>query len=155
MNNDDHISHSNNSSYKPISTQNTPYQSTSTLKNKQDSNLLNPLNKNRRKSIIPLSHLPTKSYKIFKMDNESDNSLSKNYSLEETDKQLQLNTNSTTTSQTKNNYNNNDLLQIEKNENIINKEETDDENSFDSFIIQNFTPFSGEQDVKQWLHETE
>ncbi|CAF2841609.1 unnamed protein product [Rotaria sp. Silwood2] len=155
MNNDDHISHLNNSSYKPINTQNTSYQLTSTLKNKQDSNLLNPLNKNRRKSIIPLSHLPTKSYNIFEMDNESDNSLSKNYSLEETEKQSQLSTNTTSINQTNNNYDNNDVLPIEKNENLINKEVIDDENSFDSFILQNFTPFSGEQDVNLWLHDTQ
>ncbi|CAF5155514.1 unnamed protein product, partial [Rotaria sp. Silwood1] len=85
MDNDDRISHLNNSlSYKPMNILNTSYQSTATLKNKQDSNLLNLLNKNPRKSIIPLSHLPTKSYKIFGMDNESDNSLNKNYSLVET-----------------------------------------------------------------------
>jgi len=49
------------------------------------------------------------------MDNESDNSLNKNYSLVE----------------------------------------TIDQNSFEIFILQNFTRFSGEQDVKQWLNETE
>ncbi|CAF1536334.1 unnamed protein product [Rotaria sp. Silwood1] len=115
MDNDDRISHLNNSlSYKPMNIQNTSYQPISTLKNKQDSNFLNLLNKNPRKSIIPLSHLLTKSYKIFGIDNESDNSLNKNYSLVE----------------------------------------TVDENSFDIFILQNFTPFSGEQDVNQWLSET-
>ncbi|CAF3319280.1 unnamed protein product [Rotaria sp. Silwood2] len=156
MNNDDHISHLNiSSSYKPINKQNTSYLSTSTLKNTQDSNLPNRLNKNRRKSIIPLSHLPTKSYKIFEMYNETDNSFNKNYSLEETEQQSQPSTNTTSTSQTNNNYDNNDLLPIEKNENLINKEETDVENSFDSFIIQNFTPFYGGRDVNLWLHETE
>ncbi|CAF4054918.1 unnamed protein product [Rotaria sp. Silwood1] len=115
MDNDDRISYLNNSlSYKPMNIQTTSYQPISTLKNKQDSNLLNLLNKNPRKSIIPLSHLPTKSYKIFGTDNDSDNSLNKNYSLVE----------------------------------------TVDENSFDIFILQNFTPFSGEQDVNQWLTET-
>ncbi|CAF1451540.1 unnamed protein product [Rotaria sp. Silwood1] len=115
MDNDDRISHLNNSLlYKPMNVQNTSYQPISTLKNKQDSNLLNLLNKNPRKSIIPLSHLPTKSYKIFGIDNESDNSLNKNYSLVE----------------------------------------TVDENSFDIFILQNFTRFSGEQDVNIWLDET-
>ncbi|CAF4754958.1 unnamed protein product [Rotaria sp. Silwood2] len=94
MNNDDHISHLNiSSSYKPINKQNTSYLSTSTLKNTQDSNLPNRLNKNRRKSIIPLSHLPTKSYKIFEMYNETDNSFNKNYSLEETEQQSQPSTN--------------------------------------------------------------
>ncbi|CAF5043241.1 unnamed protein product [Rotaria sp. Silwood1] len=156
MNNDDHISHLNNSSsYKAINKQNTSYLSTSILKNKQDPNLPNRLNKNRRKSIIPLSHLPTKSYKIFEMDNESDNSLNKNYLLEETDKQFQTDTNTTTvTSQTNNNYDNNDLLPIDKNENLINKEIIGDENSFDSFILQNFTPFSGEEDFYRWWSET-
>ncbi|CAF3017808.1 unnamed protein product [Rotaria sp. Silwood2] len=156
MNNDDHIPHLNkSSSYNPIYIQNTLYLSISALKNKQDSNLLNRLNKNRRKSIIPLSHLPTKSYKIFEMDNESDNSLNKNYSLEETEKQFQSNTNTTSTSQTNNNYDNNDLLPIEKNKSLINKEVINNENSFDVFILQNFTPFSGEQDVNLWLHDTQ
>ncbi|CAF4808964.1 unnamed protein product, partial [Rotaria sp. Silwood2] len=84
-----------------------------------------------------------------------DNSLNKNYSLRETEKQFQSNTNTTSTSQTNNNYDNKDLLPIEKNKNLINKEVINNGNSFDSFIIQNFTPFSGEQDVNLWLHDTE
>ncbi|CAF1551563.1 unnamed protein product [Rotaria sp. Silwood1] len=129
MNNDDHISYLWKSSLN-ISTK---------TQEKQLSNSLHLLNKNRRKSIIPSSHLPVKVPKSFPMDIEQDNSLNKNYSLEETEQQSQPSTNTALTSQSNNNYDNNDLLQMDKSENIIHKEETDDENSFDSFIIQNFT----------------
>ena len=40
-------------------------------------------------------------------------------------------------------------------ENNTNREEHKNENSFDSFILQNFIPFSGKQDVNLWLNETE
>ncbi|CAF4644134.1 unnamed protein product [Rotaria sp. Silwood2] len=155
MNNDDHVLHSAQSSpYALINTYITSYSLKSTSKEKPHFNLSIPLNRNRRKSIIPSSHLPTKLPKLFEMDNEKDNSSSKNYSLEETKKQSEHSTDTTSINQTNNNYDNNDLLPIKKNENLINKEETDDENNFDSFIIQNFAPFSGEEDVNQWWSET-
>ncbi|CAF1356404.1 unnamed protein product [Rotaria sordida] len=155
MNNDDRISHLNNSSsYKPTNIQNISYLSTSISKNKQDSNLSNPLNKNRRKSIIPSSHLPTKLYKLPEMDNESDHSSHQNFSLEETEHQFKLNTNLTTTSQTNNNTDNNDILSNDMVENTTDGETNEGENNFEVFILKNFTLFSGEQDVNIWLDAT-
>ncbi len=109
---------------------------------------MNLLNKNHRKSIIPSSHLPTNSNKLFKMDNEQDNSLI------ETEKQTRSNINSTSTTHRNENYDNNDILMSEKIENNINQEENEGENNFDSFNLENFTRFSGEQEVNVWLNET-
>ncbi len=109
---------------------------------------MNLLNKNHRKSIIPSSHLPTNSNKLFKMDNEQDNSLI------ETEKQTRSNINSTSTTHMNENYDNNDILMSEKIENNINQEENEGENNFDSFNLENFTRFFGEQEVNVWLNET-
>jgi hypothetical protein len=49
---------------------------------------------------------------------------------------------------------NNNILSNEKIENNINQEENEGENNFDSFILENFTQFSGEQEVNVWLNET-
>ena len=154
MNDDDHIPHLNDSSFDLLNTNCPSRLFTTTLISKQDSNLPNSLNKNRRKSIIPSSHLPTKPYNMFGIDNELDNSLNKNCSSEQVEKQSQSNTNTASTNQTNDNYNNTDVITIEKNENLTNKEDIENEHSFDSFILQNFSQFSGEQDVNLWLQET-
>ena len=154
MNDDDHISHLNDSSFDLLNTNCSSRLFTTTLISKQDSNLPNSLNKNRRKSIIPSSHLPTKPYNMLGIDKEVDNSLNKNCSLEQTEKQSQSNTNTTSTNRNNDSYNNTDVITIEKNENLTNKEDIEDERSFDSFILQNFSQFSGEQDVNLWLQET-
>jgi hypothetical protein len=82
------------------------------------------------------------------MDNEQDNSLI------ETEKQTRSNINSTSTTHRNENYDNNDILMSEKIENNINQEENEGENNFDSFNLENFTRFSGEQEVNVWLNET-
>ena len=154
MNDDDHISYLNDSSFDLLNTNCPPRLFTTTLIIKQDSNLPNSLNKNRRKSIIPSSHLPTKPCNMFGIDNELDNSLNKNCSSEQAEKQSQSNTNTASKNQTNNNYNNTDVITIEKDENLTNKEDIEDEHSFDSFILENFSQFSGEQDVNLWSQET-
>ncbi|CAF5001928.1 unnamed protein product, partial [Rotaria sp. Silwood1] len=132
---DDHIPHSNKPlTHNLIYKQNPAYLLITTSTIKEDSKLLNPLNKSLRKSIAPLSHLPTNSYKLFKMNNDLNHPLNKNYLSEEARKQFRPNIKATS------------ICQINK--------ETEDENNFDLFILQNFTPFSGEQDVNQWLSET-
>ena len=40
-------------------------------------------------------------------------------------------------------------------ENDINREQSETDHNFDSFILENFTPYSGEKDVNTWLNETE
>jgi hypothetical protein len=44
-------------------------------------------------------------------------------------------------------YDNNNILSNEKIENNLNQEENEGENNFDSFILENFTQFSGEQEM--------
>ncbi|CAF3808250.1 unnamed protein product [Rotaria sp. Silwood1] len=145
MNNDDHISYLWKSSLN-ISTN---------TQEKQLSNSLNLLNKNRRKSIIPSSHLPIKVPKLFQMDIEQDNLLNKDCSSIETEKQTQLNINSFVTTTMNNNTDKKDLLPKDMVENDTDREENETENNFDSFILEHFTRFSGEQDVTAWLDETE
>ncbi|CAF1298482.1 unnamed protein product [Rotaria sp. Silwood1] len=144
MNNDDHISYLWKSSLN-ISTN---------TQEKQLSNSLNLLNKNRRKSIIPSTHLPIKVPKLFQMDTEQDNLLNKDCSSIETEKPTQSNINSFVTTTMNNNTDKKDLLPKDMVENDADCEENETENNFDLFILQNFTPFSGEQDVNQWLSET-
>ena len=64
---------------------------------------------------------------MFGIDNELDNSLNKNCSSEQAEKQSQSNTNTASTNQTNDNFNNTDLITREKNENLTNKEDIEDE----------------------------
>ena len=145
MNNGDHISGLLKSSlYVPVKSQ-----------ANRHFDPLNLLDKNCRQSIIPVSHLPTRLRKLSKMDNEQAKPLDKDYLLEETEKSVQLRDNSVLTTQLNKNYANKETLPTDNNENNTDKEEHENENSFDSFILQNFIPFSGEQDVNLWLNETE
>ncbi|CAF4995609.1 unnamed protein product, partial [Rotaria sp. Silwood1] len=144
MNNDDHISYLWKSSLN-ISTN---------TQEKQLSNTLNLLNKNRRQSIIPSSHLPIKVPKSFQMDTEQDNLLNKDCSSIETDKQTQSNVHLMTTTTMNKNNDNNDILPNDMVENNTDRETNEGENNFEVFILKNFTRFSGEQDVNSWLDET-
>ena len=79
MNSDDHISGLLKSLlYVPVKSQ-----------ANRHFDLLNLLDKNRRKSIIPVSHLPTRLHKLSKMDNEQAKPLDKDYLLEGTEKSVQ------------------------------------------------------------------
>ena len=145
MNNDDHISGLLKSSlYVPVKSQ-----------ANRHFDPLNLLDKNRRKSIIPVSHLPTRLHKLSKMDNEQAKPLDKDYLLEETEKSVQLSDSSILATQLNKNYAYNETLPTDNIENNTDKEEHENENSFGSFILQNFIPFSDEQDVNLWLNETE
>ncbi|CAF5118353.1 unnamed protein product, partial [Rotaria sp. Silwood1] len=89
------------------------------------------------------------------MDIEQDNLLNKDCSSIETEKQTQLNINSFVTTTMNNNTDKKDLLPKDMVENDTDREENETENNFDSFILEHFTRFSGEQDVTAWLDETE
>ncbi|CAF5170692.1 unnamed protein product, partial [Rotaria sp. Silwood1] len=121
MNNDDHISYLWKSSLN-ISTN---------TQEKQLSNTLNLLNKNRRQSIIPSSHLPIKVPKSFQMDTEQDNLLNKDCSSIETDKQTQSNVHLMTTTTMNKNNDNNDILPNDMVENNTDRETNEGENNFE------------------------
>ena len=89
------------------------------------------------------------------MDNEQPKPLDKDYLVQETEKSIQSNNNSTLTTDLNKNCSNNETLSTDNIESNIDKEENEDKNSIDSFILQNFILFFGEQDVSIWLHETE
>ena len=69
--------------------------------------LFPPIDKKRRRSIIPSSHLPKQSEENKSSDEETESS------------------------------------------------EKEDENSFDAFILHNFTPFSGRENIIEWLDDIE
>src|SRR6478672_8634516 len=106
MNNDEHISH-------------LPKSSLNVSIYVQDEKHFNPStwsNKNRRKSIIPSTHLPKHLQKLFNMDTEPDDSSKKDDSLKENEDQTQANIKPSSTTQMNMNHNVNDTTPVGKTE---------------------------------------
>ncbi|CAF1513482.1 unnamed protein product [Rotaria sp. Silwood1] len=89
------------------------------------------------------------------MDSEQDKLPNKNYSLIETEKLTQSNIVPSVTTPVNTDHDNNDTLPNDKVEDNKEQEENEGEHNFDSFILENFTQFSGEQDVNVWLNDIE
>jgi hypothetical protein len=120
---------------------------------KQNLYLLNPSNKDRRKSIIPPNYLP-KNYDLPPdMMNEEDSSPNDEPLLIDIAYPKQSN-NKVISSIPSNENLDNDISSMNKPDIYINKDGTKEAFNFDSFILENFTRYSGDQDVNVWLDET-
>ena len=102
--------------------------------------------------LFPLSHLPTQLKTIPEMNNEQDDSSIKELDEIETNSQLTIKTASTTRAHK--NPETNVVTSKGKIDNNLDQDEDEIENDFDSFILNNFIQFAGDQDVCLWLDET-
>ncbi len=101
---------------------------------------INSLNVNRRKAIIPTPNRPTITSQSIAMNNNDD---------ELTFEQKHV----VTRSQSR--FGNKQVEIMDSIDDLSQPEQIEDEQRFDSFIMEHFIPFSGKQNGIHWLDETE
>ena len=102
--------------------------------------------KDRRKAIIPKSHLPQQTEQVSILRNKAPTTQHSSESFPRIDQKRLAHDSSDLPLETWANADRFDLKQPEVSESI---------DSFDTFMITNFVPFSGTQDINRWLDETE
>ena len=107
-------------------------------------------------AIIPTPNRPAKPVTSARVRSSINDSTFMMNTMRNTDKSIDLNTNKKFSLSRK--QNSSELLDIVDNHshNVDhNKNSDDDDSLFDTFICENFVPFSGTQPIDQWLDETE
>ncbi len=113
----------------------------------QNPYFLNPSNKDRRKSIIPASHLPTNKDLPFDMDTEQESSSNEQPSLIDLGHSKQSNY-KIISSISSNEHPDNNIPPMDKPDINIDTDGNKEEFHFDSFILENFTRYSGDEDIQ-------
>ena len=112
------------------------------LENNQSNDI--PVNPNRRKTLIPPSHMPSNIAKLSqKTFDDAKTSNSSTLIIDDSDEFIPESIKPSSM------LNENDYFKS------THYSHDDDEETFDRFVLNHFLPFSGAEDVIQWLQETE
>ena len=130
------------------------YTSQMNISGEHGSKLFGPSNKNRRQSIIPASHLPRIYDPLPPLEEESQISSNDDLLLFEGDDHTSTNNPVITSNNLIRNDDDNIISQSIKSNLNLGQGESKEEFDFDSFILGNFTRYSGVQDINIWLDDT-
>ena len=114
----------------------------------------NASDKNRRRSIIPTSHLPKEHGSLPPVEEEPQNLSNDDLLLFDDYKPTAKNNPVITSNKSTQSDDVNITSQANKSNLIQDQGQEDEDSDFDSLILENFTQYSGTQDVNVWLNET-